>query len=97
MGIYEAANGLGIKIPNDCSVIGYDNIFSSKYCAPPLTTIHQPKKRIGRRSIDILLKQLSDTSMEHAKIIIEPELIIRDSVMNLTFVEANQHTNTGRQ
>jgi len=84
MGIYEAAGKLGINIPEDCSVIGYDNIFSSKYCDPPLTTIHQPKKRIGKKSIDILLKQLSDNSRVHEKIIIEPELIIRDSVAKIT-------------
>jgi LacI family transcriptional regulator len=80
MGIYEAASEIGIKIPEGCSIIGYDNIFSSKYCNPPLTTIHQPKKRIGQQSIEILLKQLSDNTRTHEKIILEPELIVRDSV-----------------
>jgi LacI family transcriptional regulator len=88
MGIYEAASELGIDIPEECSVVGYDNIFSSKYCNPPLTTIHQPKKRIGKWSIDILLKQLSDESMEHEKIIIEPELVIRNSVAALNTIKA---------
>jgi LacI family transcriptional regulator len=80
IGIYEAAKELNFCIPEDYSVIGYDNIFATKYISPPLTTIHQPKTRTGKFSVTILLDQITGDSKEYQRIIIDPRLIIRNSV-----------------
>lgn len=83
LGIYEAALDLGFKIPDDFSVIGYDNIFAGKYVCPPLTTVHQPKIRIGEMSVNILLEKIDNKSEEYEKIILEPHLIARSSVKSI--------------
>ncbi len=83
IGIYEAAQQLQFAIPDDYSVIGYDNILATKYLAPPLTTIHQPKKRTGLYSINLLLEQINNDSKELKKIILSPELIVRGSVKKI--------------
>ena len=53
MGVINAANELGIKVPDDLSIIGYDDIHIAKFMSPSLTTIHQPKYRleIGRAHV----------------------------------------------
>ena len=83
LGIYEAALELGFKIPDDYSVIGYDDIFAVKYVHPPLTTVHQPKIRIGEKSVNILLEKINNNNEEYEKIILEPNLIVRSSVKNI--------------
>ena len=83
IGIYEASQQLQFTIPDDYSVIGYDNILATKYLAPPLTTIHQTKKRTGLYSINLLLEQIHNDAKELKKIILSPELIVRGSVKKL--------------
>jgi LacI family transcriptional regulator len=80
MGLMNAAHSCGIDIPGQLSVIGYDNIYIAKYTTPSLTTIHQPKQRLGNAAVEALLnrleKRLTEPQVEH----LEPELVIRDSV-----------------
>lgn len=83
IGIYEAAHELHFTIPDDYSVIGYDNILMTKYLSPPLTTIHQPKKRTGEYSVKLLLEQINFEKKELKKIILSPQLIVRNSVKNI--------------
>ena len=85
IGVYEASKEIGFKIPDDLSVIGYDNIFMTAYLSPPLTTIHTPKIRTGKLSIDILLNQIEGKDNEFHKIILDTKLIERESVKNLNF------------
>jgi LacI family transcriptional regulator len=80
IGVYDAAKELSLRIPEDVSVVGYDNIFASKYVCPPLTTVHQPKTRTGMYSIQILLEQISGDFKEYKKMIIDPILVKRSSV-----------------
>jgi len=83
IGVYEAAKEMHFNIPDDISVIGYDNIFATNYMHPPLTTVHQPKNRTGLYSINILLDQIISDSQEFKKIIIDPILIERESVRRM--------------
>ena len=52
----EVATELGLRVPADLSVVGFDNIPESALCAPPLTTIDQPIRKMGERSIELLLQ-----------------------------------------
>lgn len=74
----------GINVPEDISIIGYDNIDLAPYFSPPLTTIHQPKRRLGKSAVEILMHRVKDK--DHATQVFEmvPELVIRNSVKNLT-------------
>jgi len=83
IGVYEAAQNLHFSIPDDYSIIGYDNILATKYLAPPLTTVHQPKKRTGEYSTNLILEQIKNDSKELKKIILSPKLIVRESVKKM--------------
>ncbi|PSU20004.1 substrate-binding domain-containing protein [Photobacterium kishitanii] len=85
MGVINAANECGIQIPNDLSIIGYDDIHIAKYMSPALTTIHQPKYRLGQAAVETLLKRL-DTQMSDTQVIqLEPTLVTRNSVKILPY------------
>ncbi|MBC7333092.1 MAG: LacI family DNA-binding transcriptional regulator [Actinobacteria bacterium] len=84
IGIYKASHELGFSIPNNYSVIGYDNIFATEYLSPPLTTVHAPKIRVGKYSVDILLEQIEGKDTEFKKIDLEPRLVERGSVKKIS-------------
>lgn len=64
MGVINAANELGIKVPDDLSIIGYDDIHIAKFMSPSLTTIHQPKYRLGQAAVETLVRKLDEKSTE---------------------------------
>ena len=76
----EEINNKGIKIPEDISVIGYDNIEISSMIKIPLTTIRQPKYLLGKLAAEQLLGILENRSdKELRRVILRPELVIRQS------------------
>jgi LacI family transcriptional regulator len=76
----EAITDKGIKIPEDISVIGYDNIEISSMIKIPLTTIRQPKYLLGKLATEQLLEMLGNRSnRELRRIILRPELVMRQS------------------
>jgi LacI family transcriptional regulator len=76
----EAITDNGFKVPDDISVIGYDNITVSSMIKVPLTTIRQPKYLLGKLATEQLFEILEDRSdKEVRRIILRPELIIRQS------------------
>ncbi|KII76585.1 substrate-binding domain-containing protein [Vibrio renipiscarius] len=80
MGVINAANEKGIAIPEELSIIGYDDIQIAKYMSPSLTTIHQPKYRLGQAAVETLLSKLNNTGEESQVIQLEPTLVERNSV-----------------
>jgi LacI family repressor for deo operon, udp, cdd, tsx, nupC, and nupG len=69
----------GFKIPQDVSVIGFDNISYSQYCYPTLTTIAQPMTEIGIACMELLLPQLNGEKMVATERLLQHKLIIRES------------------
>jgi DNA-binding LacI/PurR family transcriptional regulator len=67
----------GIRVPEDVSVTGFDNITLAQFCYPALTTVHIPRDQIGRTICDSLINP-DNTQLEH-ECIIDPELVLRDS------------------
>lgn len=80
IGIYKVANELGFRIPDDYSIIGYDNIELTSVLTPPLTTIHQPRKRIGIESLAMLIHNIEHEDKERKKLAFPPYLVKRGSV-----------------
>jgi LacI family transcriptional regulator len=78
MGTIRALHEAGISVPNDVSVLGFDDIQSSQYQVPSLTTIRQPLQKMGSTAARMLLKKLAD-EMTPELIRIDPELIVRES------------------
>ncbi len=72
-----------LAIPDDISIIGYDNIDLAAFFSPPLTTIHQPKNRLGKNAIKMLLDRINSKDKSQQIIQMQPELIERQSVKAL--------------
>ena len=75
----EAAAELGLRVPADLSVVGFDNIPESALCAPPLTTVEQPIRKMGERSIELLLALLRGEKAQATHITLATSLVIRQS------------------
>ncbi len=73
----------GLHVPEDISIIGYDNIDLAPYFAPPLTTIHQPKRRLGKTAIEILMARMKNKDIAPTTFEMQPELVERKSVADL--------------
>lgn len=72
----------GKTIPEDISVMGYDNLPISKLLYPRLTTIGQPVKEMGRKAVNVLIDMIEDkSSISSRKYVFDPELIVRNSVL----------------
>ncbi|MCL2880165.1 MAG: substrate-binding domain-containing protein [Treponema sp.] len=80
-GCIRAMRGRGIKIPEDVSIIGFDDLPSSSLSEPPLTTIRVSTQRIGMRAVEKLSERIIDHSEEVPEnILISGRLIVRESV-----------------
>jgi len=77
LGVYKAAHEKNITIPDDLSVIGFDDIHLTSYITPPLTTIRQPIDKLGRTTARLLIDCIEKKLTAVRKIVIEPKLIIR--------------------
>ncbi len=79
VGVMRELREEGLQIPRDVSVTGFDNIKLAEFCSPPLTTVHIPREQIGHIIFDNVL---GDSRNEHdtgREIVIDPELVVRDS------------------
>jgi len=70
---------LRVAVPEDISVIGFDDIQSAAYSNPPLTTIRQPLQRMGEIAARTLLSRIDNPERYLPELLIEPELIVRKS------------------
>ncbi len=84
VGAYEAFNERQIKIPEQISVVGFDDIYMSKHLTPRLTTIKQPAYEMGQKSAETVIAMI-EGRLEGIKknIILDTELMIRDSVADI--------------
>lgn len=73
---------MGYLIPEDFSIIGFDNLSMSRYVSPKLTTISQDIMKKAHYAIDILFQHLNDPTLPTQNIILDVELIKRESVLN---------------
>jgi LacI family repressor for deo operon, udp, cdd, tsx, nupC, and nupG len=71
-------------VPDDISVMGFDNIPFAKYFAPPLTTIAQPTEAIGQLCAELLFDLIDGRKPENARHVLPHELIIRESTSRLS-------------
>jgi LacI family transcriptional regulator len=72
------------KIPNDISVIGFDDLPSSAISDPPLTTVRLPLHQIGQRALEKLLDRMANPAKSTSEnILISGSLIVRDSVKKI--------------
>ncbi len=78
LGAMRCLRNHGLRVPNDISIAGFDDLFFAAYTEPPLTTIRQPMRRMGQMAIESLLK-LMEGKESVTQVQIEPELVVRQS------------------
>ncbi|MCE5299479.1 MAG: LacI family transcriptional regulator [Spirochaetia bacterium] len=79
MGFMQECGQKGIKIPDDISVVGYDDLEMSAIVNPPLTTIRQSISELGREAYKIAVDAINKKIKEPKQIILQPELVVRKS------------------
>ncbi len=79
LGAMKALVHKGYRIPEDVSVVGYDDIPTASIVIPALTTIEQPKYMMGEKAAENLIRQMSQTQIQPEHIELEARLIIRES------------------
>ena len=90
IGAIDALKKEGLSVPEDISIIGYDDIELARYITPKLTTIRQDRKEIGKTAVDLLVKQINEKAKLKINKIIPVQLIERDSCKKLDLVEINK-------
>lgn len=83
IGVMEAIKEAGLKIPEDISVLGFDDIELAGEVIPKLSTMRIKKKTMGSLAVKRLIKLINNEEIEYSKIIVMPELIIRDSTAKI--------------
>lgn len=78
LGALRAIHRRGLNAPDDISLAGFDDLFLASYTQPPLTTVHQPMRRMGMLAMEILLKLMAGEDSANT-VRIPAELIIRES------------------
>ena len=79
LGALSAAHEAGVHVPRELSLIGFDDIELARFASPALTTVAQPKQRMGVLAIDMLLERIQGGRTEAKQVILQPELIVRNS------------------
>ena len=85
LGAIRAFQEAGFRVPQDISVIGFDDIQSAAYSNPSLTTVRQPLASMGRLAAEALLARIEGAIDGAREILIEPELVVRQSTARAPF------------
>ena len=79
IGALSAAHQAGVRVPQDISLIGFDDIELAGFTSPALTTIAQPKHRIGVTAVNMVLERIQGGRVDARQVILQPDLIVRNS------------------
>ena len=79
IGAMFQAKKMGLRIPQDLSVVGFDDIKASQFTDPPLTTVAQPRFQLGRQAMLLLLEQLQGNPGQSGSLLLDSELVVRES------------------
>ena len=78
-GVVEAARVRGLRVPQDLSVVGFDDLSISRWAAPPLTTVRQPMAAMGQVACQALLRLADGEPLASSRVELATELIVRES------------------
>jgi LacI family transcriptional regulator len=83
-GVYEAARQRGLRVPQDLSVVGFDDLPVSRWVSPPLTTVRQPLAEMGRAAAQMLGDLIEGLPLRSTRVELSTELIVRESTTEPT-------------
>lgn len=79
LGVYAAAGQLGVHIPREVSVVGFDDIEPTRWCYPPMTTVRQPLVEMGAAAATMVLTLAAGETLAQTRIELATTLVVRDS------------------
>ena len=79
MGVLSALAAAGLRVPQDVSVVGFDNIELASHTIPALTTVNQFPREVGQMAIEIVVEQLAKNQIDEQHLVQVPELVVRES------------------
>jgi GntR family transcriptional regulator, arabinose operon transcriptional repressor len=78
LGFIQGAAEIGIRVPDDVGLVGFDDVLVAQYASVPLTTIHQPVDRIGKWAVDLVNYRITHQDTGN-RITLKPTLVVRES------------------
>lgn len=84
IGALQAIRELGLRVPEDCSVVSFDDTILARVTDPPLTVIAQPIEEMGRLAVDLVVQDLSGQDDPARRMVLPPELVVRGSTAPLS-------------
>lgn len=79
LGALETSYALGLRIPDDLAVVGYDDMPWALALNPPLTAVRQPGYEVGQRAMELLLQRIREPARSTTLVLLQPQLIVRRS------------------
>lgn len=79
LGLLQQCVSLGLRVPEDLAIVGYDDIEFAAAAAVPLTSVRQPRHLLGKTAAELLLDESSNPDHEHQRVTFTPELVVRTS------------------
>jgi LacI family transcriptional regulator len=81
IGAIRALREAGLRVPQDVSVVGFDDVQSAAYQNPALTTVRQPLRNMGMLAAEAIVRQINSPNEHHGtrQVMVDPELVVRDS------------------
>src|SRR3984885_8835096 len=79
LGAIRAVRRVGLDVPADVSVVGFDDSGWLNCTDPPLTTVRQPIEPMGKAAVALLVNQMESVAVHHEELLFEPELVVRGS------------------
>lgn len=83
IGLIKALQRLGVRVPQDVSVVGFDNIPWCDWCSPPLTTIDIPVTEMGAEAVQLLVRRMGAPDEPRRRVVFEVQAVQRQSVASL--------------
>ncbi|MGN9845973.1 LacI family DNA-binding transcriptional regulator [Nonomuraea sp. H19] len=79
LGVLRALSEMGVRVPEQISVVGFDDIPESEFFSPPLTTVRQDFDVVGRHCIEVLLRQIDAGPTAYERLVVRPSFVVRSS------------------
>ena len=79
LGLLQQCVALGVRVPDDLAIVGYDDIEFAAAAAVPLTSVRQPRKLLGETAANLLFREVEEPDHTHEQVLFSPELVVRRS------------------
>ncbi|OPA75202.1 LacI family transcriptional regulator [Paenibacillus selenitireducens] len=87
IGVVQAVREQGMSVPQDVSVVGFDNTLLATIIDPSLTTVAQPIQEMGRQIVQLITQEIDGSKPNKQRLVLLPELVIRNSTTKITLTK----------